>query len=138
MPSTTSPAPPPDVWTLDVFELLGHMARAYRRGEPPGLLNPHMTALLPYRGERSGPGWPEPTEDEGSVAALAATFKTDEGELLDARGARRLAPADDAPVCGYRRRSTRSSAVTECAQRIPSCCRGGCAGGYCPTGADPA
>ncbi len=39
------------------FQLLSHVAKAYRCGQPPDQLNPNMRALIPSRGHQAGPGW---------------------------------------------------------------------------------
>jgi hypothetical protein len=70
-----------DPLVLNPAELLGQMVRAYRRGDPPDHLNPHMLSLMPYDGSRTGPGWPEPADDEESTASLAEQFGV-EGDRL--------------------------------------------------------
>jgi hypothetical protein len=48
---------PPDADWRAHFQLLTDMVDAAERGEPPMDLNPHMLAVSPPTGWRSGPGW---------------------------------------------------------------------------------
>jgi hypothetical protein len=41
----------------ELFALLAEMVDAADRGDPPMDLNPHMRDVIPYSGDRSGPGW---------------------------------------------------------------------------------
>ena len=42
---------------LERFHMLSRMLESVDRMEDPQTLNPYMTGLVPWNGEKSGPGW---------------------------------------------------------------------------------